>query len=186
MKYIKKGVCRFLILSVLIAGGLLSCNQNKKIPIYNSAVLSDPADEDEVKDDPADDEVHIPFRVRDGVKIIPVKVNGVGFDMIFDTGCSGALISMAEAQYLYSKGLLTDEDILDTELGLIADGSIVENMVVNLREVVIDDQLTATNVKASVSSNINAPLLLGNSVLDRAGSLTIDNANQELIFHLSD
>ncbi|MBD5231200.1 MAG: hypothetical protein HDS66_03480 [Bacteroidales bacterium] len=164
---------------------MLSCDRQRSRPIYNSVVIDDSsvANDDEAE---FSEEVHIPFKIQGGVKTIPVKVNGIGFEMIFDTGCSAALISVAEAQYLYSKGLLTDDDFIDTELNMIADGSIVENMVVNLREVVIGDKLTATDVKATVSSNINAPLLIGNSVLDRVGALTIDNANQELIFHLSD
>lgn len=168
-----------------IAGCMLSCDRQRSRPIYNSVVIDDSsvANDDEAE---FSEEVHIPFKIQGGVKTIPVKVNGIGFEMIFDTGCSAALISVAEAQYLYSKGLLTDDDFIDTELNMIADGSIVENMVVNLREVVIGDKLTATDVKATVSSNINAPLLIGNSVLDRVGALTIDNANQELIFHLSD
>ena len=104
--------------------------------------------------------------------------------MIFDTGCSGALISVAEANYLYQKGKLTQDDILGTAQSQIADGSVVENMVVNLKEVVINDQILCPNVKATVSSNINAPLLLGNEILDRLATIKIDNENETLNFKL--
>ena len=75
----------------------------------------------------------MPFREKNGVKYVRVSVNGVGLDMIFDTGCSSTLISIAEARYLYEKGKLTDEDVLGMANSQVADGSIVENMVVNLR-----------------------------------------------------
>ena len=113
-----------------------------------------------------------------------MKVNGVGFEMIFDTGCSGALISVAEANYLYQKGKLTQEDFVGTTQSQIADGSVVENMVVNLKEVVINDQILCPNVLATVSSNINAPLLLGNEILDRLATIKIDNEQDALIFKL--
>ena len=91
---------------------------------------------------------------------------------------------MAEANYLYQKGLLSQEDVIGVAHSQIADGSIVENMVVNLKEVVIDDRISCPDVKATVSSNVQAPLLLGNEVLDRVATITIDNTNQTLKFVL--
>ena len=119
-----------------------------------------------------------------GVKFVDVSVNGFGFKMIFDTGCSSTLISVAEANYLYQRGYLTNEDILGVSQSQIADGSIVENMVVNLKEVIIDDQIKCTDVQATVSANNNAPLLLGNEVLDRVAAYAVDNENKTINFKL--
>lgn len=130
------------------------------------------------------DEVVIPFREEGGVKYVSVTVNGMDVEMIFDTGCSTALISMAEANYLYQKGLLEEEDILGTAHAMIADGSIVENAVVNLRELVIGGQIVCRDVTATVSENPAAPLLLGNEVLDRVATIEIDNERKALIFKL--
>ena len=130
------------------------------------------------------DEVVIPFREEGGLKYVDVTVNGMDVDMIFDTGCSSTLISMAEANYLYQKGLLEEGDVLGLAQAVIADGSIVENAVVNLREVVIDGQIVCQNVTATVSANPKAPLLLGNEVLDRVATIEIDNWNKALIFKL--
>ena len=130
------------------------------------------------------DEVVIPFREEGGVKYVSVTVNGMDVEMIFDTGCSSTLISMAEANYLYQKGLLEEGDILGTAHAVIADGSIVENAVVNLREVVIGGQVMCSDVTATVSENPAAPLLLGNEVLDRVATLEIDNERKALIFKL--
>jgi predicted aspartyl protease len=167
-----------LFLSLIMV--LLSCGGEKKKPIY--------VDLEEATEDShyaqSGEEIVVPFRNENGVKYVSVKVNGVGFEMIFDTGCSGALISVAEANYLYQKGKLTQDDILGTAQAQIADGSVVENMIVNLKEVVINDQILCPNVKATVSSNINAPLLLGNEILDRLATIKIDNENETLNFKL--
>ena len=93
------------------------------------------------------------------------------------------LISMAEANYLYSKGLLSQEDVIGALDSQVADGRIIKNMVVNLKEVILGDQLVFHNVQASVSENMQAPLLLGNEVLNRVASYTIDNAQQ--VIHVS-
>lgn len=159
---------------------LVSCEGEKRKPVY---VDSEDTNE-ETGYAQSGDEIVVPFRNQNGVKYVQVKVNGVGFEMIFDTGCSGALISVAEANYLYQKGKLTNEDILGTAQSQIADGSVVENMVVNLREVIINDQISCPNVQATVSGNINAPLLLGNEILDRLATITIDNENETLNFKL--
>lgn len=128
--------------------------------------------------------VSIPFVERGGVKFVNVSVNGFGFEMVFDTGCSGTLISVAEANYLYQKGYLTQDDIIGITKSQIADGSIVENMVVNLREVVLEGKIRCTDVAATVSANNNAPLLLGNEVLDRVAAYAVDNENCTINFKL--
>lgn len=176
---------------ILLFPLLMSCAKEKKRPVYvdtsdfeEEQVDSSSISEENIK--PGSKEIIVPFREKNGVKYVRVAVNGVGFDMIFDTGCSSTLISIAEARYLYEKGKLTDEDVLGMANSQVADGSIVENMVVNLREVVIDDQITCPNVQAVVSANINAPLLLGNEVLNRLATITIDNDNQTLNFKLKE
>lgn len=131
----------------------------------------------------------VPYRETGGVKFVHVKVNGVGWDMIFDTGCSGTLLSLSEARYLVEKGLLVEDDILGFANSQIADGSIVENMVVNLRKVSIiandGETIDCYNVRATVSNNIEAPLLLGNEVLDNvAYDYTIDNARKVISFNV--
>lgn len=163
---------------------IVSCsNEEKKKAVYVDYDNTEMKTE-EITHAQSGDEIVVPYRNENGVKYVSVKVNGVGFDMIFDTGCSGALISVAEANYLYQKGKLTQDDILGMSQSQIADGSIVENMVVNLKEVTINDQILCPDVKATVSNNINAPLLLGNEILDRLATIKIDNEKDALIFTL--
>lgn len=171
---------------------LTACTGEKKKPaFYDNGVETEvdslmygseiSADYDQMIDA---DIVSIPFSERDGVKYVNVSVNGFGFEMIFDTGCSGTLISVAEANYLYQKGYLTQDDIIGIAKSQIADGSIVENMVINLKEVVLDGKIRCTDVTATVSANNNAPLLLGNEVLNRVAAYVVDNKNQTINFKL--
>lgn len=170
----KKYLFVFVIVSIFF-----SCEQKKQTPVYESVL--DSYEEENIQNQ---EEVAVPFRCEGGVKYVKVSINGLGCDMIFDTGCSNALISVAEANYLYQKGKLSVDDIIGITQSQIADGSIVENMVVNLQEVIIDDKICCPNVQATVSNNINAPLLLGNEILDRVATITIDNEHNMLIFNI--
>lgn len=171
---------RYFFLTILTIVLVSSCtNEEKKKPVFysrNNSVVEEISYSGETID--------VPYREENGVKIVAVKLNGMKVDMIFDTGCSSTLISIAEANYLYQKGDLTESDILGVTHSQIADGSIVEDAVINLKEVIIDDKLICTDVQATVSNNVGAPLLLGNEILNRAESFTIDQATRTIKFKL--
>lgn len=180
----------------LCAALVVSCGKSKpkkNIVFYDteqsdtteqtSAALADYSTDVEYTSD--DNTVAVPFTEKGGVKFIDVSVNGeFTVPMILDSGCSTTLISIAEARYLYEKGCFNENDILGVAQSQIADGSIVEDMVINLRQIVIGGKIACTNVQATVSSNAQAPLLLGNEVLNRAPAYSVDNVNQQIIFHL--
>lgn len=181
---------RLIILPVLAALIICSCDTKKRVTFDNVA------DEIELEDETADelasedynqtnsDIITIPFTEQGGVKMLDVSINGVGLQMIFDTGCSGALISMAEARYLYEKGRITNEDIKGVTQAQIADGSIVENMVINLKEVIVGGKVICPDVEATVSPNTNAPLLLGGEIINRFAAYSVDNENKVINFKM--
>ena len=165
------------VLYILFVLFSFSCAKEKRKALYYNDLSTESAQA-------YYDTYEVPFREENGVKYIEVKVNGVDFEMIFDTGCSTTLLSLAEAKYLYDKGRLTEKDFIGMSKSQIADGSIVENMVVNLEEVIIGNQISCENVKAVVVKNVKAPLLLGNEVLDRLATITINNESNTLKFDL--
>lgn len=176
-----------IVLSFLTLAGCKSKNDtNTSVSFYSAADYESDGAETSGSDFSGNGEViAVPYRMEGGVKKVNVTINDViGVDMIVDTGCSGALISLSEARYLAEKGALTSDDILGTTQSQIADGSIVENGVVLLRKVSIGGKITATDVTATVSENLNAPLLLGNEVLDRVKSISIDNEGQQILFEM--
>ena len=129
--------------------------------------------------------VEIPYKEIGSVKTIPVELDGVTLEMIFDTGCGDVLISVLEAQQLYKNGTLNDNDFLGYNQGVTADGSIMVGCEVNLRSVQIggDDGVRLNNVKATMTDKINAPLLIGNSVFDEMASVEVDNVKKVIRFN---
>lgn len=171
-----------IIILLITACGGNNQTKSKKYVVESYDYTSDLSEDLETYDEYG--ALSIPFKEKGGIKTVFVKINGVGYDMIFDTGCSVTLISSAEAGYMIQKGTLTEDDIIGTSESMIADGSIVEDTVIILREVEIGDGLKCRNVIATVSDSANAPLLLGNEVLNQTASYTIDNVNKVIRFKL--
>lgn len=137
--------------------------------------------------DTSSNTVDIPFKVQSGVKWVSVKINGMSTDMIFDTGCSGILISPVEVIQLYKQGLISNDDFIGKTYSMIADGSITEGDLVNIKSIELTDGKSSVicyNVKAEVSNNMEAPVLLGNAVFDKVASYTFDNDAHVIRFKL--
>lgn len=119
--------------------------------------------------------VEVPFRNQGGVRIVQVRINDcTEFPMIFDTGCSGVSISILELATLIKHGYISEDDVIGITQAQIADGRIVEEAVVTLRKLQIGDYV-CNNVRASISENGAAPLLLGNGVLKNVESFIVDD-----------
>jgi len=126
---------------------------------------------------------------RNGVKTIHVKLNDTaGFDAIFDTGCSGMLISLQEAMSLVKAGTLTNDDSIGSQKSFIASGEIVENQVYRIYEVSIVDtkgvKHSVYDVPVSIVENPGADVLIGNIIIDRLAeySYTVDMKNKVIVF----
>jgi aspartyl protease family protein len=116
-----------------------------------------------------------------GVKYIWVEINDLKLKFIFDTGASSICISSAEATVLYRQGTLRKEDILDVQYFQDATGRVSAGTEINLRTVKIGDRVLR-NIKALVIDNDDAPLLLGQTALEKFGKISIDNTNNMIIF----
>jgi clan AA aspartic protease (TIGR02281 family) len=120
---------------------------------------------------------HEPVRIQmtkeGGVFKVPCSVNGLKMKFVFDTGAVSVSISMREASFMYDNDYITDDDILSKGSFMMADGSIVENTIINLREIVIGG-VTIHNVETTVMNDFGAPLLLGQNVIGQLGPIQID------------
>lgn len=120
----------------------------------------------------------IPFtRESGGLCKVKCNINGLPLNFWLDTGASDVSLSMVEATFMLKNGYLTKDDVVGSSYFLDANGNVNEGTVLNLRKVSFGDS-ELTNVKASVVGNLKAPLLLGQSVLTRLGSVEIDNTKQ--------
>lgn len=119
-------------------------------------------------------------RHQGGTFEIPCDINGLALQMLFDTGASDVTISSVEANFMFKNGYLSEKDIKGKKYYQIANGEISAGTVITLREVKIGDAVLH-NVDASVVKSQRAPLLLGQSAMERFGTITIDNINNKLI-----
>ena len=167
---LKSAISLILFLVIIL---MSSCEKKASKPPYNL-------------EQPTKACISIPYEEFGGVKAIPVKLNGVTMNMIYDTGCSGLHISLNELQTLAKNGKISQDDVLGVSYSTIADGSIVQNGLINIKQIEIgsgDESLVLDNVQASVALNQDAPILLGNAVLDEMASVEVDNVQKTINFY---
>lgn len=124
--------------------------------------------------------IKIPFTPDGGCVSVKCTINDLPLSFIFDTGASTVSLSMVEANFMLKNGYLKKEDFVGSQRFVDANGDISEGTVVNLRNVDFGG-LHLNNVRASIVRNQKAPLLLGQTVLGRLGSIEIDNPGKKLI-----
>lgn len=127
-------------------------------------------------------EERIKMTFESGVYTVPCEVNGLKLRFVFDTGASDVHLSLIEAAFMLKNGYISPDDFLGTDSYSMADGSIAENAIVNLKEIRIG-HVTLRDVRACVSSHIDASLLLGQSAIQKLGKYSIDGS--ELVLHNS-
>lgn len=164
----------FLAIVVLLLSpfSLYSCDNKKQSPPVDLSKID------------SSKEVRIPFTEKGGIKTIPVKLNGLEVEMVYDSGCSGMQLSSLEIASLYKNGKFTEGDVRGAALSQIADGSVVQNVVINIREVEIggSNGFVLKNVEATMAENPEAPVMIGNSVFDKVASVEIDNIRKCIVF----
>lgn len=108
-----------------------------------------------------------------GVYRVPCTVNGAKMKFIFDTGASNVCLSLPMTEYLFDNGYLDKSDIKGSGSSSVADGRIVDHITVNLKDIEIGGQ-HLYNVDAIVIDGQNAPLLLGQSAIQKLGGFKIN------------
>lgn len=121
----------------------------------------------------------VPFTASNGVTKVDCTINGLPLNFIFDTGASDVTISQTEANFMFKNGYLAQKDIVGKQRYQTADGNISVGTVFILNKINFGG-LELNSVRASVVANQKAPLLLGQTVLQRLGKIEIDNAKKVL------
>lgn len=120
---------------------------------------------------------------EDGVYYVPCKVNGLSLKFIFDTGASNVSISLIEAVFMYKNGYLKKNDFFETEEYKLASGEIEEGTKVIIKKLEIGDMIIP-NVEATVIHSALSPLLLGQSLLQKFGKVSIDYESSTISFNV--
>lgn len=121
------------------------------------------------------------LKKKNGVYYVPVKVNGINMEFIFDTGASDVSISLTEALFLFKNGKLAKSDILGKQYFTDATGSISSGTKIIIRDLQIGKK-TIHNIEATIVNNKNAPLLIGQSALQKLGKIIFDPKEQYISF----
>lgn len=119
----------------------------------------------------------IPMKKEGGVYIVPVKINDIGLNFIFDTGASIISISKLEFAILVKNHTISEDDILGYTYVKDATGNVSKVLKLNLKKVQIGDKVLE-NVEAVIEPNPKADLLLGQAALSRFGRVEIDYNKQ--------
>ena len=117
----------------------------------------------------------IQMEYDNGIYRIPCTVNGANMKMVFDTGASTVSLSLATALHLFQNGFINKNDFKGTGQSSTASGDIVDHMIINLRDIELGG-MHLYNVEGVVVESLTAPLLLGQSAIQKLGLITIDGS----------
>lgn len=110
---------------------------------------------------------------RGGTLSVPCTVNGLPLTYIFDSGAADVTISLVEANFMLRNGYLKKSDIGDRMVGSGADGGLIGGTTINIRSITFGG-VTLKDVKATIIETQTAPLLMGQTAMNRYGTATID------------
>lgn len=120
----------------------------------------------------------ISLREKNGTFGIMVNLGNIDKEFILDTGASETTISVTLEKHMLSNGSISKNDYLPEGLYRIADGSIITQRRVLLKELSVGPY-RVTNIVVSVG-NEKSPLLLGKNFLDKFKSWSINNKEKSL------
>jgi aspartyl protease family protein len=125
-------------------------------------------------------ESEIPLTQNGGVYEIPVVVNEVlKIDFVLDSGAADVSITPDVALTLIRTRTVTQNDWLPGRTYSFADGSTAKSTRFMLNSLRIGDRVI-NNVACRIDENVEAPMLLGQSALQKLGRYQIDYSKQTL------
>ena len=166
------------IISLILFEGCSGCSKSGRRKISNNANSNQ---NNNVGVRQSGSKTIIKMEKSNGVYEIPTEINGVPMHFIFDTGAGLISISETEATFLYKQGKLDRNDIIGKANFIDANGDVSEGTIINLKSVRLGSRLLE-NVQASVVHNLSAPLLMGQSALEKFGKISIDYQRGEISF----
>lgn len=117
-------------------------------------------------------QVKIEMKKESGIYKVPCEINGLKLEFYFDTGAAAISLSSSVADFMLNNGYLKKEDIFDKVLMGQADGSTFMSSKVKIRTINIGGFLLH-DVVGTISPHQNAPLLLGQTAIQKLGKISI-------------
>lgn len=124
----------------------------------------------------------VPLEKSEGVYYVPALLNNViNIKFVIDSGAAEVSISPDIALTLIKARTVTENDFLPGMIYQLADGSKVKSDRFILRSLKIGDAVLKDD-PCSISNSLLSPLLLGQSALEKLGSVTFDYNSGVVIF----
>lgn len=172
------------LLYILVIGLMLLCTScgNKQKPSQRANVWKT-----EATISLSSDKVSVPFkRTMSGLAEVQVSLNGVPFNMYWDTGASITSISSLELAKLAKENKIRQEDLLGCVTSTYADGSSAEQPVFMIKEIFIQGNdgryLILKNVETIISENSEAPLLIGQNIISNLPKHSFNESSMVIEF----
>lgn len=128
------------------------------------------------------DETVVPFSMSpNGFPEATCYINGTTESFQFDKKESNFYISSTTAMKLLKTGVIDKDDFQGDVSKIIGEGTIAEKAVFTIKELRIGKK-TIKNVEVTVNSKIKTTLLFGESTLNKFGTYTIDEKENQIIF----
>jgi hypothetical protein len=126
----------------------------------------------------------IPFeKAQSGLMYFNASINGVKGKFLFDTGASGVVINTGFFQQMESQGLVSQADYLGN-IDVVGINNIKVNVkMYNIKTLNIDS-FRAYDLQAFLMPDTDAELIIGQSVFEKLGKVSIDNQNNVLLIEM--
>lgn len=122
----------------------------------------------------------VPLVAQGGVYMVPVRINdALTVNFVVDSGASEVQIPADVAQTLLRQGALQERDFIQDRIYRMADGSQIRSERILVKRLQIGDRIVE-GVTASIG-NVHSPPLIGQSLLYRFPSWSLDNRRHVLI-----
>ena len=127
------------------------------------------------------DTIHLEYEENHG-HYLKVIVNGLPMRFLLDTGCSDVQITNLEVSFMHKHGMLPASCHVGEAVATIADGSQVKCDQWKLSSVKIG-KTELTDIECGAMENCNAELLIGQTVLEKLGTVSIDYKKHLLLIY---
>ena len=117
-------------------------------------------------------QVKVEMQKEGGVYMVPCEVNGLRLKFVFDTGAARVSLSQSMAEFMIENDYLSVDKIHDSGTVTQADGSSFKVYNVTLDKINIGG-CVLSNVEAIITPYQNAPLLLGQTAIQKLGRISI-------------
>jgi peptidoglycan-associated lipoprotein len=116
----------------------------------------------------------------DGFFLVPVIINGLNYTVSLAEGEESYLqFSREETLKLLKQGVITKSDFEGDAQTILANNTVADKAVFNLREVRIGTRIQR-NIKARVSALQKVSVMLGEDLMNRFGQYTLDRKKKEM------